>query len=167
MTSLGRGAVIVLFGVVAVACTPSTEATGFVFQYGIAAFGCDTTCAAPNTSAPIDSAARGDTVWLQHMVVLVAAVDSFIPQVATVRPDCAGNVAVLSGTTTVRTLPTPTCNDSTYRLAFQLADVDYPQTLIVYTQWVVDTLLAPGLYGLRGRVLFHPRIEPTLGFEVQ
>lgn len=167
MTSLGRGAALVVSVAVAVGCTPTTSGTGFIFQYGIAAYGCDTTCAAPNTAVSLDSAARGDTVWLQHMMVLIAAVDSFIPQMATLRPDCAGNVAVLSGSVTVRSLPTPTCNDSTYRHSFQLAGVDYPDTLAVYTQWVVDTALAPGFYGLRGRVMVHPRIEPVLGFAVQ
>jgi hypothetical protein len=166
MKWMGSGAVAVLLGALVPACTPTTEATGFIFSYGIGAFGCDTPCATPG-AATIDSAARGDTVWLQHTMVLVAAVDSFTPQFATLRPDCAGHVAVLSGTATVRTLPTPTCNDSTYGLAFQLANVDYPQTLIAYTQWVVDSDLVPGAYLLRGRVLVRPRLEPVLGFTVQ
>jgi hypothetical protein len=165
---LGRAALVGLLGVgaVAPACTPTTEATGFVFQYGIDAFGCDTTCATPG-AAPIASAARGDTVWLQHTMTLVAAVDSFIPQVATVRPACAGQVAVVTGGSTVRSVPTPTCADSTLPDSFQLAGVDYPQTVIAFTQWVVDAGLAPGGYLLRGRVLVRPRLEPSLGFTVQ
>ena len=167
MKWLGRAALVVLLGVaVAPACTPTTEATGFIFQYGIAAFGCDTTCATPG-AVTIASAARGDTVWLQHAIVLVGAVDSFTPQLATLRPDCAENVAVVTGNSIVRSLPTPTCADSTYRRPFQLADVDYPRDTIVYTRWVVDAGLVPGGYLLRGRVLVRPRLEPSLGFTVQ
>ncbi len=171
MTPSGRiaatAAVVALGGAFGLACLNSADPTGFVFQYGIGAFGCDTTCAAPNTAAPIDSAARGDTVWLQHEILLVAAVDSFTPQVATLRPDCAENVAVMTGTSTVRSLPTPSCPDSTYPQGFHLAGIDYPKVIVVHTRWVVDSGLAPGLYGLRGRVLVRPRLEPTFGFQVQ
>ena len=167
MKGKGRAALVVLLGMeVVAACTPTTEATGFIFQYGIGAFGCDTTCATPGT-ATIDSAARGDTVWLQHALVLVGAVDSFVPQFATLRPDCAENVAVVTGNNIVQSVPTPTCNDSTYRRPFQLAGVDYPNDTIVYTRWVIEAGLAPGGYLLRGRVLVHPRLEPSLGFTVQ
>ncbi|HKC40876.1 MAG TPA: hypothetical protein VKC15_15155 [Gemmatimonadales bacterium] len=166
---MGRVAALaaLVLGVGALACVHSTDATGYVFQYGITAFGCDTTCAAPDSTTPIQSAARGDTVWLQHLMILIAAVDSFTPQIATLRRDCAENVAVLAGNTTVRSLPTPTCADSTYEQAFQLAGYDYPHTIATYTRWVVDSQLAPTQYGLRGRLMVRPRIEPTLPFGVQ
>jgi hypothetical protein len=168
MKGMGRAALVLLLGVgaVAPACTPTTEATGFIFSYGINAFGCDTTCATPGAT-PIDSAARGDTVWLQHAMVLVGAVDSFAPQFATLRPDCAENVAVVAGNSVVRSVPTPTCADSTYRRPFQLAGVDYPNDTIVYTRWVIDAGLVPGGYLLRGRVLVRPLLEPSFGFTVQ
>jgi len=164
MKSLGLGALAFFL---VVGCLPPTQGSGFIFQYGIGAYDCDTTCATPNPSAPIDTAARGDTVWLQHAMSLIGAIDSFRVQLATLRPDCAVNVAVLSGNSTVRSLPTPTCADSTARVGFQLAGVDQPQTIVVYTRWVVDSGLAAGLYLLRGRVMVHPLIEPVLGFQVQ
>jgi len=150
-----------------VGCIPPTQGSGFIFQYGIGAYDCDTTCATPNPTAPIDTAARGDTVWLQHAISLIGAADSFRIQMATLRPDCAENVAVLTGSITVRSLPTPTCADSTSSVGFQLAGVDQPQTIVVYTRWVVDSGLAPGAYLVRGRIMVRPRIEPALGFQVQ
>lgn len=147
-------------------CLNTTAPTGFVFRYQLHAFGCDASCDTPGDTA-ITSAARGDTVWLQHVLELIAAVDSVRPQTATLRPDCAENVAVLSGTSTVRRLPAPSCADSTYLQGFQLAGIDYPQTIVAYTRWVVDSGLTPALYGLRGRVMVQPRLEPTFGFEVQ
>jgi len=159
------GAVVVL-GAAAVACAHSTDATGFVFQYGIAAFGCDTTCATPDSTASIATAGRGDTVWVQHTMTLLGAIDSFIPQIATVRPDCAGPVAVIAGTTTVRSVPTPTCADSTLPDTFQLAGINFPRTVVAYTRWVVDTGLSPRGYLVRGRVMVHPAIEPAVFFTV-
>ena len=147
-------------------CINTNEPIGFVFQYQVRTFNCGTPCSAPGDSE-ITSGARGDTVWLQHTIDLIAALDSFTPQTATVRPDCAENVAVLSGTTTIRSLPTPSCADSTYRKSFQLAGIDYPQTMVVYTQWIVDSSLLPARYALRGRVLVRPRLEPTTGFDVR
>lgn len=164
MKSLGRGALALLF---VVGCLPTTSGSGFIFQYGIGAYDCDTTCATPNPAAPIDTTARGDTVWLQHAISLIGAVDSFRVQLATLRPDCAENVAVQSGTITVRSLPTPTCADSTHSVGFQLAGVNAPQTIVVYTRWVVDSGLVAGQYLLRGRIMVRPRIEPALGFQVQ
>jgi len=151
----------------AVGCINTTAPTGFAFRYQVRAFRCGTTCTTPDSTTQIASAARGDTVWVQHRVDLIAALDSLAPQSATLRPDCAGSVAVVNGSTTVRTLPTPTCADSTYRQAFQLADVDYPRTIVIYTRWVVDPALTPAQYGLRGRVVFRPLLEPVSTFDVQ
>jgi hypothetical protein len=147
-------------------CINTAEPTGFIYRYQVRTVSCGTSCSAPGDSQ-ITSAARGDTVWVEHIVNLIAAIDSFTPQTATLRPDCAENVAVLNGNTTVRSLPTPSCADSTYRMSFQLAGIDYPQTMVVHTRWIVDSALAPAQYGLRGRVLVRPRLEPTTGLDVQ
>jgi hypothetical protein len=156
--------VVVLLGA---ACIHTTAPTGFTFQYQIRALACDTSCAAPDSTVVVTSAARGDTVWLQHVMSLVGAVDSFTPQAVTLRPDCEVNVLVIAGSTTLRSIPTPTCPDSTYSQWFQLAGIYYPQILVRYTQWVVDAGLAAGSYGVRGHVVVQPRLEPTLTFDVQ
>jgi hypothetical protein len=152
--------------VLGAACLNTAEPKGFVFRYSIGAYGCDTTCATPGANS-IASAARGDTVWLQHLLELVAAVDSFRPQTTTLRAECSENVAILMGNSAVDTVPTPTCPDSTYQQSFQLKDIDWPAAIVRYTRWVVDSSLTPGLYGLRGRVMVQPRIEPTFGFTIQ
>jgi hypothetical protein len=149
------------------ACINTADPTLYSFRYQVGAFGCGTTCAAPDSAAPIESAALGDTVWVLNALSLVAALDSFTVEFATLRPDCEQNVVVLAGTTIVRTLPTPSCPDSTYQQGFQLAGINYPQTVIVSTRWVVDSQLAPGLYGLKGRVLVRPRLEPVYTVRVQ
>ena len=145
---------------VGVACLPSTELTGFVFQYGIAAFDCDTTCAAPGADT-ISTAARGDTVWLRHQIVLVQSVNDSSD--ATMRPICADNVAIRAGVTTLKTLPAPAgcALDSTDIRRFALGG-----TLTRYTQWVVDSSLTPAPYSVVGRVLVHPLIEPSLTFTI-
>lgn len=149
------------------ACLNTAEPRGFTFRYQIFASGCDTTCAAPG-SVPIDSAARGDTIWLQHVVELIGAVDSVTPQPATLRPDCAENVAVLAGNSTVRSVPTPaTCPDSTFEQNFTLQGITFPSIVVRYNRWVVDPALSPAVYGLRGRVMVQPRIEPIFAFTIR
>jgi hypothetical protein len=148
-------------------CIDTSAPSAYAFRYQISAYACDTSCAAPDSSTAITFAARGDTVWLQHAMSLVGAADSFTPKVVTLRPNCEVNVVVLAGSTILRTLPTPTCPDSTYPQGFQLAGIDYPQSLIVYTRWVLDLQLSPGPYGLQGRVVVQPRLEPTFPFDVQ
>jgi hypothetical protein len=145
---------------VGAACLPSTELTGFVFQYGIAAFACDTTCAAPGADT-ISTAARGDTVWLRHQIVLVQSVNDSSD--GTVRPACADNVAIRAGVNTVKTLPAPAACalDSTEVRRFALGGI-----LTRYTQWVVDSGLTPASYVVTGRILVHPLIEPSLSFTV-
>lgn len=145
---------------VGVACLPSTELTGFVFQYGIAAYDCDTTCAAPGPDT-ISTAARGDTVWLRHQIVLVQSVNDSSD--ATMRPTCADNVAIRAGVNLVKTLPAPAgcALDSTEVRRFALGG-----TFTRYTQWVVDSGLTPAPYLVVGRVLTHPLIEPSLTFTV-
>ena len=155
-------------GAAAAGCINTTDPILYGFRYQVGAFGCDTSCAVPDTTtAPIDSVARGDTVWVLHALSLVAAIDSLTVQVATLRPDCEQNVVVLAGSTVVRTLPTPTCPDSTYHQGFQLAGIDYPQLVVVATPWVVDSTVAPGLYGLKGRVLAQPRLEPVYTIRIR
>jgi len=148
---------------VGAACLPSTELTGFVFQYGIAAFDCDTTCAAPgaDTINTISTAARGDTVWLRHQIVLVQSVNDSSD--GTVRPACADNVAIRAGVNTVKTLPAPAgcALDSTEVRRFALGGI-----LTRYTRWVVDSGLTPASYVVTGRILVHPLIEPSLSFTV-
>jgi len=151
------GAAALMLGV---ACLPSTELTGFVFQYGIAAFDCNTTCVAPGPDT-ISTAARGDTVWLRHQIVLVQSVNDSSD--GTLRPACADNVAIRAGVNTVKTLPAPAACalDSTEVRRFALGG-----TLTRYTKWVVDSSLTPSSYVIIGRVLVHPLIEPSLGFTV-
>ena len=158
-----RDAVVLLLGaaiLLGVACLPTTELSGFVFQYGIAAFNCDTTCAAPGPDT-ISTAARGDTVWLRHEIVLVQSVNDSSD--ATLRPDCTDNVAIRAGVNTVKTLPLPVpgCLDSTAVRRFALGG-----TYTRYTQWVLDSSLTPAPYLVVGRVLVHPLIEPSLSFTV-
>lgn len=144
-----------------IACLNSAEPRGFVFRYEIGVYGCDTPCASPDT-ARVSSAARGDTVWLRHDIVLVQAVQGTAD--ATTRPACTENVAIRSGNTPVRSLPAPaTCQDSTERRAFLVDTV-----LTRFTQWVVDSALTPATtYGVVGRIMVQPRIEPMFAFLVQ
>jgi hypothetical protein len=149
------------------ACVTTTDPTLYSFRYQIGAFGCDTSCATPDTAALITAAAQGDTVWVLHALSLEDALDTLSVEVARLRPACAQNVVVLAGTSIVRTLPTPSCPDSTFPQGFQLAGIDFPQRVVVATRWVVDSGLAPGLYGLKGRVLVQPLLEPVYPFSVQ
>jgi hypothetical protein len=164
---IAAAAVVLLAGGGGVACINSAAPTGFVFQYQVGAYGCDTTCATAGDSA-ITSAARGDTVWVFHLVRLINAIDPAAPQFARLRPTCAENVVILASGTTVRSLPAPAdCPDSTYRQAFTLLGTDWPTTVSWYTRWVVDAALTPGGYAVRGRVMVQPQIEPTFDFTVQ
>ncbi len=151
---------IILVGVLAAACANSTDATGFIFQYGIAAYGCDTTCATPGPDS-LSGALRGDTVWLRHQVLLVNAVRDSSD--ATVRPTCTTNVVIEAGVNAVRTFPTPTtcADDSTEVIRLPIGGV-----ITRYTQWVVDSALAPMTYVVVGRVMAHPLIEPSFQFTI-
>jgi hypothetical protein len=158
----GGGAILL-----AAACYNFSGPGTFAFQYAVGVYGCDTSCTIPGDSA-ITSAARGDTVWVRHVVRLLGAIDSVTPQLATLRPDCAENVAIVTVAGTVRSLPTvASCPDSTYRMAFALDSVAHPSAIRVDTRWIIDTALRAGTYGVRGRVLVTPRLEPTFGFTVQ
>jgi hypothetical protein len=162
MTLMGRLAVtgVVVLGTAAVACAHSTDATGFIFQYGISAFGCDTTCAAPGADT-ITTAGRGDTVWLRHEVLLVNAVGDSAD--ATMRPTCTVNVVIQAGVNPVRTAPAPTtcAEDSTAAVRFAIGGV-----AIRYTQWVVDSGLTPMTYVVVGRIMVRPLIEPSFQFTI-
>ncbi len=155
-----RGGVVVLLGsMTLVACFNTAEPTGFVFQYGISAFGCDSTCAVPGATM-IDTAARGDTVWLRHEVLLVQSIRDSAE--ATLRPACAENVAIHAGVNVVRTIPAPaTCQDSTATLKFALGGA-----VMRFSQWVVDSGLTPMTYVIVGRVMVRPLIEPSFSFVV-
>lgn len=158
MAVVGAVAGAVLLGAGA-ACINSVGPSGFVFQYGIGAFGCDTTCATPGTTM-IDSAARGDTVWLRYDILLVQSARDSAD--ATLRPDCTENVAIRTGVTTVRTIPAPaTCQDSTAPQRFPLGGA-----VTRYTRWVVDSGLTPMTYFVVGRVMVRPTIEPSFPFVI-
>lgn len=148
-------------------CVQSQAPTGFAFGYQLTAYGCATPCDAPGDSS-ISSAARGDTLWISHLVELVSSLDSLRPQGATLRPDCEVNLVVLAGSTTVRSLPAPTiCPDSTYEQTFTLANIAFPRTVTRDTRWIVDSGIPPGTYQVRGRMMVQPRLEPTFTFAIQ
>jgi hypothetical protein len=149
------------------ACVRVSEPTNFTFRYKVAAYGCSASCDTPGDSA-ITSAARGDTVWVSHLIELLTAHDAVTPQIARLRPDCAENVVLLVVGGTAGSLPAPTtCPDSTYRMSFTLQGSPYPSSLSRDTRWIIDSALTPGTYGVRGRVLVSPRLEPMLAFAVQ
>lgn len=151
---------------VAAACVSTQEPKIFTFQYGLAVYGCDTSCVVPGPTA-LDSATRGDTVWLYHLVQLVGAVDSVTPQSATLRPDCAVNVVRAMGGDTVGIAGPATCPDSSYTQQFTLSGVTFPPAIDRYTRWVVDSATTPGTYVLIGRVMVQPRITPAFSFPIK
>jgi hypothetical protein len=161
-----RRATVAAALVLGAACLNTSGPHGFVFRYQLRILGCATTCDTAGTT-PVDTAQRGDTVWLEHFISLVGAVDSVTPQTATLRADCAGHIAILSANTTVRTIPPPTCGDSTYEEDFTLIGTPIKDAITIYTQWVVDQQLSAGFYTVRGRVMVQPRVEPSFGITVQ
>jgi len=145
---------------VGVACINVAEPRQLVLQYRITALGCDTPCIRPNRT-PVDTAARGDTVWIEHVIELVGTLDTTIE--GTVRPDCTENVAIEFEDSTVATVPAPaTCPDSTAPHEFSTF---VPVTR--QTRWPVDTALTPGFHVIVGRILVAPLAEPKLGFTVR
>lgn len=160
-----RGVAALLAALGAAACSVDNPST-FAFQYGVQVFDCGASCAPGDTA--IAAAARGDTVWVGHAVELILAVSGNTPVPARLRPDCAENVAVLAaGGATVVSLPVPSgCPDSTYRATFTLDGIAYPSAVVRYTRWIIDSAVAPGTYGVRGRVLVTPRLEPIISFTV-
>jgi len=153
-----RIAAITFVTAVAGSCLNTADPGRFIFQYAIAAYGCGTDCSAAGPT-PISTAARGDTVWLRHDIVLLQASDTV--RRATIRPDCALNVVIESPTAPIDTLPKPTCSDSLASHNFVLG-----ATLTRFTRWVVDSSLAPATYDIVGRVLVQPRIEPRFLFAI-
>lgn len=151
---------LVLLGALTAGCAHTTDATGFIFQYGISALGCGTTCAAPGVDT-VATANVGDTVWLRHEVLLVNAVGDSAD--ARMRPTCTTNIVIQSGVNAVRTIPAPTtcADDSTTVVRFAVGGV-----ATRYTQWVVDTALTPMTYVVVGRIMVHPLIEPSFQFTV-
>ena len=141
------------------ACIASSAPQDYAFQYQIGVVGCATDCTAPGQT-PISAAARGDTVWLRHGIVLLQS-SGGIKRV-TLRPNCAENVLIQSGTTAVDTVPTPSCPDST-----TLSDFALGTTLTRYNQWIVDSTLAPAAYSVVGRIMVQPRIEPRFIITIQ
>lgn len=148
-----------LLAAAGIACLNSSEPSAFRFQYQIGVYGCDTDCTAPGTT-PVDSAARGDTIWLRHDIVLLQATDTV--RRATIRPDCAGAVWVQSGAATLDTIPTATCPDST-----TLRDFALGAPFTRFDQWIVDSALTPAVYSVVGRVLVQPLLEPRFAFTIQ
>jgi len=148
-------------------CLTPSEPRGFIFQYQIGAYGCSTDCSAPGPAA-ISAASLGDTVWVLHTLTLLGAPDSLKPQTARLRPDCAENVALLLGSATAGTLPSAqACPDSTYAQDFSLKGITAPTQINRYSVWIVDSSHATGGYGLRGRVMVDPRLEPVYLLTVQ
>jgi len=141
------------------ACINVAEPRQLVLRYGITVLGCDTPCNRPNRTA-ITSAARGDSVWIEHVIELVGTLDT--TYTATVRPDCTENVAIELSDSVVATVPAATCQDST---APQVFSTSVP--VIRQTRWPVDAGLTPGFHVLVGRILVQPPTEPKLGFTVQ
>jgi len=137
-----------------------SEPRQLLFQYRITALGCDTPCTRPNRTT-ITSAARGDSVWIEHVIELVGTFDTIYT--ATVRPDCTENVAIELSDSVVATAPASvTCQDSTAQQVFSTFVPVIRQTL-----WPVDTALTPGFHVIVGRILVQPLTEPRLGFTVQ
>lgn len=145
---------------VGVACINVAEPRQLVLRYRITAFGCDKPCIGP-IRTPIDSASRGDTVWIEHVIELAGTLDTTFE--GTVRPDCTENVAIEFGTSIVATVPAlETCPDSTAPHVFEV------QTPVVrLTLWSVDTGLTPGFHVLVGRIMVEPSLEPKLPFTVR
>lgn len=144
----------------AVGCIEVAGPSSAVLRYQITALGCDTPCIRPNRT-PIDSAFRGDTVWIEHVIELFSTADTAF--VATIRPDCRENVAIEFGDSIVASVPAPeTCPDSTVPQSFVN---NAPLTRL--TRWPVDTGLTPGFQVIVGRILVQPNVEPKLGFTVQ
>jgi len=142
------------------ACINVAEPRQLLFQYRITALGCDTPCTRPNRTA-ITSAARGDSVWIEHVIELVGTLDT--TYTATLRPDCTENLAIEVGDSVVATVPASgTCQDSTVQQVFATFVPVIRQTL-----WPVDAGLTPGLHVIVGRILVQPSTEPHLGFTVQ
>lgn len=140
-------------------CINVAEPRQLFLQYRVTALGCDTPCNRPNRTV-ITSAARGDSVWIEHVIELIGTVDTTVT--GTVRPDCTENVAIEVGDSVVATVPaSPTCQDSTAQQAFATFVPVIRQTL-----WPVDSALTPGLHVIVGRILVQPPTEPKLGFTV-
>lgn len=141
-------------------CINVAEPRQLFLQYRITALGCDTPCNRPNRTV-ITSAARGDSVWIEHVIELIGTVDTTVT--GTVRPDCTENVAIEVGDSVVATVPaSSTCPDSTEQQAFATF-----VPVIRQTRWPVHPALTPGLHVIVGRILVQPPTEPKLGFTVQ
>ena len=81
-----------------------------------------------------------------------------------VRARCAENVAVLSGSDLVATLPSPaTCPDSVYTV--KLTSYDNRDTRFFY--WTVPEELPPGSYTVRALTLVSPSLEAETTMEVE
>lgn len=161
MRALGVAGAVALAA--AAACLNTTNPGGFIYQYQIRVFACDTpACSGPDTNSVVSTASPGDTVWLRHDILLLQASDS--THEATIRPDCAQNATVAFGASVVQSLPDPaTCADSTAPEEFSMGEL-----LVRNTRWVLDSALVGGnTYAVRGRVLVQPNIEPVFGFVVQ
>ena len=152
-------------GLAAAACRSVTDPRRAVVSYAISAFACDTLigCDEPD-SIHISSADRGDTVWI------FSSVEGGNPIVGdsalvTARGECAENLVLLSGSTTVRTFPgAVTCPDSSY-LIFVYRP---PQpTLDRYFRWVVEPGVPVGTYRIEGRMLVAPDLRPSFTFEIR
>jgi len=145
---------------VGVACINVAEPRQLILRYRITAFACDTPCIGP-IRTPIDSASRGDTVWIEHVIELAGTLDTTFE--ATVRPDCRENVAIEFGGGIVATAPAPpTCPDST---APQVFEAGTP--VVRLTRWGVDAGLTPGGHVILGRIMVEPSLEPRLAFKVR
>jgi hypothetical protein len=143
-----------------VACVNSQAPKGFTVQYAIAVYGCATNCSEPGAET-LASAARGDTVWVRHDVLLLRALEP--RALAQVIPDCGENATVVtpSGAPVV-SLPPPTCPESV-----ETHDFVVDSLITRLDQWVIDPSVSPAPYAVVGHILQRPLLEPYLSFTVQ
>ena len=161
-----RTALLGVLLVAGIACSISTDASRRLVTYGFAVHPCrPNDCSAPDDTIGLAAVDRGDTVWVYGFV---EGGDPLVGDSAQVRlrAECAANVVLRSGASTVRTVPAmPTCVDSTF-----VRFVSRPPNPAEYRyhQWVVDSAIPPGAYTLEGRMVVPPPdLRPVLAFEVR
>ena len=83
----------------------------------------------------------------------------------TARGECAENLVLLNGASTLRTFPPAvTCPDSSY-LMFVYRPPD--PTLDRFFRWVVEDVIPVGSYRIEGRMLVAPDLRPSFTFEIR
>jgi hypothetical protein len=143
-------------------CLHTNAPKGFTVQYAIGIYGCAVSCQTPGSQL-IASAVRGDTVWVQHVVSLITALEP--TALGRVLPECESHTTVENGRGLVFVaLPTSTCPDSVESHDF-VAD----SVVTRLDQWVIDSSLADTgntAYAIVGHVLQKPLLEPRFLFTI-